>query len=311
MNTNPRQVRLGLQIHATAFVVGMLVMLIVNVMIGSPYWVLWVLPGWTIGILAHWLGVRRHLNAAMAIAVVALSMHPSTTHAQQRSRAMNIVLVHGAWADGSGWQKVSDILQKRGYRVTIVQNPLTSLTDDVAAVDRVLARQDGPALLVGHSYGGAVITEAGDAENVAGLVYVAAFAPDAGESVAKLTEGGSPPPLQPSKDGFLFFDPAIFPQAFAQDLPAEQGAFLAASQVPPAGVAFGTPISTPAWKTRKSWYALSTEDRVIPPAAQEQMAKRANATITRVKGSHMAYMSQPEAVADVIDQAARAVLPGR
>lgn len=259
--------------------------------------------------------VWRRVMSVLALTLLGRA----TSHAQQGGRVTNtsnettgtvknIVLVHGAWADGAGWQRVHDILQGRGYRVSVVQNPLSSLADDVAAVDRVLARQDGPALLVGHSYGGAVITEAGDAPNVAGLVYVAAFAPDAGESVGKLTEGGSPPPLQPSKDGYLFFDPAIFPQAFAQDLPMETGVFLATAQVPPAGAAFAAPISKPAWKTRRSWYVLSTEDRVIPPAAQEQMALRAKAAITRVRGSHMVYMSQPAAVADVIDAAARAAL---
>lgn len=218
----------------------------------------------------------------------------------------NIVLVHGAWADGSGWQGVYDNLSARGYHVSIVQNPLTSLESDVEAVDRVLARQDGPTLLVGHSYGGVVITEAGDAPNVAGLVYVAAFAPDAGESVSTLIGGGEPPPVQPSKDGFLFFDPAVFPQAFAQDLPAAQGAFLAAAQVPPAAAAFETPVSEPAWKVRRSWYVLATEDRVIPPAAQRQMADRAKAAITEVAGSHAVYISQPKAVADAIHDAARA-----
>ncbi len=227
-------------------------------------------------------------------------------HAQERGQVRNIVLVHGAWADGSGWQRIHDILRARGYNVSVVQNPLTSLADDVAAVDRVLARQDGATLLVGHSYGGVVITEAGDAANVAGLVYVAAFVPDAGESVAKLIEGGEPAPLQPSTDGFLFFNPAIFPQAFAHDVPTAQGVFLAASQVPPAGVAFGTPVSHAAWKNRRSWYVVATEDRVIPPAAQRQMATRANAAITEVRGSHAVYISQPEAVAEVIDAAARA-----
>ncbi len=249
--------------------------------------------------------MTKHLRILGALAWTLVAA--TSTHAQGRSATMNIVLVHGAWADGSGWQRIHDILHAKGHRVSIVQNPLTSLADDVAAVNRVLARQDGPALLVGHSYGGAVISEAGGAANVAGLVYVAAFVPDAGESVASLTEGGAPPPLQPSADGFLFFDPSIFAQAFAPDLPAAQGAFLAAAQIPPAGVAFGTPVTKPAWKTRRSFYVLATDDRVIPPAAQERMAARANAVVTRVKGSHAVYMSQPEAVADAIDAAARAI----
>jgi pimeloyl-ACP methyl ester carboxylesterase len=219
----------------------------------------------------------------------------------------NIVLVHGAWADGSGWQAIHDILRSRGYNPSVVQNPVTSLADDVAAVERVLARQDGPVLLVGHSYGGVVITEAGAAANVAGLVYVTAFVPDVGESVSTLIEGGAPPPLSPSKDGFLFFDPAIFPQAFAQDLPPEHGAFLAAAQLPPAGAAFGAPVSRAAWKTKRSWYVLATDDRVIPPAAQRRMAERANAAVTEVPGSHAVYISRPKAVADAIDAAARAI----
>src|SRR6187551_1768512 len=170
---------------------------------------------------------------------------------------MNIVLVHGAWVDGSGWQGIHEILHARGYNVSIVQNPLTSLAEDVAATERVLARQAGPSLLVGHSYGGAVITQAGNAANVAGLVYVAAFVPDAGESIESLIEGEAPAPLQPSADGFLFFNPALFPQVFAHDLTTVQGAFLAAAQVPPAGAAFGTKVSRAAWKTRRSWYVLA------------------------------------------------------
>lgn len=221
----------------------------------------------------------------------------------------NIVLVHGAWADGSGWQSIHDILRAHGYNVSVVQNPLTSLADDVAAVKRVLSRQDGATLLVGHSYGGVVITEAGDAPNVVGLVYVAAFVPDAGESAAMLIDGGEPAPLQPSPDGFLFFNPTLFPQVFAHDLPTTQGAFLASVQVPAAGVAFGSPVTKAPWRSKPSWYVLSTEDRIIPPAAQRQMAARAHAAITEVRGSHAVYISQPKAVADVIDAAARAVRP--
>ena len=218
----------------------------------------------------------------------------------------NIVLVHGAWADGAGWEGVYRALAARGYHVSIVQNPLTSLADDVAAVNRVLARQEGDVLLVGHSYGGAVITEAGNADNVKGLVYVAAFVPDAGESVSTLIAGGQEAPLQPSADGFLFFDPTIFPQAFAQDVSADRAAFLAASQIPTAGFAFATPVTRPAWRGKPTFYVLSTEDRIIPPAAQRQMAGRAKATVTEVPASHAIYISQPDAVADAIDRAAQA-----
>jgi pimeloyl-ACP methyl ester carboxylesterase len=220
----------------------------------------------------------------------------------------NVVLVHGAWVDGSGWQRTHDILRARGYAVSVVQNPLTSLADDVAAVARVLARQDGAALLVGHSYGGVVITEAGDAANVAGLVYVAAFVPDVGESVEALIQGQAAAPVQSSADGFLLFNPTFFPQVFAHDLTTAHGAFLAAAQVPPAGAVFATPVSRAAWRNRRSWYVLATEDRVIPPATQRRMATRANAVITEVRGSHAVYISQPEAVADAIDAAARAAV---
>jgi pimeloyl-ACP methyl ester carboxylesterase len=253
---------------------------------------------------------RRQFSAlpvVLAVGAFSSSQAPSIHQGQENRRMKNIVLVHGAWADGSGWQAVHDILRERGYNVSVVQNPVTSLADDVSAVDRVLARQSGPALLVGHSYGGVVITEAGDATNVAGLVYVAAFAPDVGESVSRLVEGGAAPPVQPSSDGFLFFDPAIFPKAFAQDLPPEQSAFMAAAQLPPAAAAFEAPVSQASWKIRRSWYVLATEDRIIPPAAQRQMAARANATVTEVTGSHAVYVSQPRAVADAIDAAARSL----
>lgn len=250
------------------------------------------------------LGLLQVVAIAMA-----LLMASTCTHAKEKRIVKNIVLVHGAWADGSGWQRVYDILRSRGYSVSVAQNPLTSLADDAASVARVLARQDGPTLLVGHSYGGVVVTEAGNAANVVGLVYVAAFVPDVGESVTSMLDGGSPPPVQPSADGRLFFDPAVFPQAFAQDLPLAQSAFLAAAQVPPAVRAFDSKVLQAAWKTRPSWYVLSTDDRIIPPAAQRQMATRAKATITEVRGSHAIYISQPAAVADAIDAAARTLAP--
>jgi pimeloyl-ACP methyl ester carboxylesterase len=223
----------------------------------------------------------------------------------QPAAVKNVVLVHGAWADGSGWRGIRDILTERGFAVSIVQNPLTSLADDVAATTRVLARLDGPAILVGHSYGGFVITEAGKAENIASLVYVAAFVPDAGESLLGMTQGGAQPPVQPSKDGFLFFDPAVFPGAFAQDLPAADAAFLAAAQVPVAVAAFETKISEPAWKTKPAWHVIATDDHIIPPDAQRQWAGRAGATIVETPGSHAVYVSQPKAVADAIEAAAK------
>lgn len=245
--------------------------------------------------------------AAAFITLTACTTAPNQGPIAMNATVKNIVLVHGAWADGSGWEGVHTRLSERGYNVSIVQNPLSSLADDVAAVDRVLERQTGPVLLVGHSYGGAVITEAGDAKNVAGLVYVAAFAPDAGESVSTLLAGGQEPPLQPSTDGFLFFNPEIFPQAFAQDLSPARAAFLAASQIPTAGQAFATPVSVASWRTKPSFWVLSTDDRIIPPEAQRMMAGRANAKVTEIKASHAVYISQADAVAGVIDSAARAL----
>jgi pimeloyl-ACP methyl ester carboxylesterase len=222
----------------------------------------------------------------------------------------NIVLVHGAWTDSSGWRAVHDLLRASGYNVSVVQNPLTSFADDVAAARRVLARQKGDTLLVGHSYGGAVITEAGNAANVAGLVYVAAFVPDSGESVKSLLEGEAPAILQSSEDGFLFLNPTLFPQVFAHDLTTRHGAFLAAAQVPPSDAAWATPVSRAAWRSRPSWYVLATEDRVIPPDAQRRMATRANAEVTDVRASHAVYISQPRAVAEAIARASRAAGTG-
>lgn len=248
----------------------------------------------------------RMLSLLGRLFVVAVSLAAvGSLHAQEDRSVRNIVLVHGAWVDGAGWEAVYRILSSKGYTVSIVQNPLTSLEDDVAAVGRVLARQDGPVLLVGHSYGGAVIAQAGNAENVAGLAFVAAFVPDAGESVSSLLKGGQPPPLQPSKDGFLFFDPATFPVAFAHDVDADRATFLAASQVPTAGKALAAPVTVAAWRTHPSVYVLTTEDRIIPPALQRRMAVRAGAEVSEVAAGHAVYISRPEAVAEALDRAAR------
>ena len=222
----------------------------------------------------------------------------------------NIVLVHGAWADGSGWRPIYDILKKDGYTVRMVQNPLSSLADDVAAVDRVLARADGPVILVGHSYGGAVITEAGDDPKVVGLVYVEAFVPDAGEAVFALIpqDPARPPPFDISKDGFVFFKDEAFVPGFADSLPQADAEFLRDSQVPIAFKESGlTPLTVAAWKTKPSWYQLATADHVIPPDAQRQMAGRAGATITEVSGGHLAFIAHAQATADLIKQAAKAV----
>jgi pimeloyl-ACP methyl ester carboxylesterase len=223
----------------------------------------------------------------------------------------NIVLVHGGFVDGSGWEGVYKILKKNGYNVSIVQNPTISLKDDVAVTKRTLEAQDGPAILVGHSYGGAVITEAGTHPKVAGLVYITAFAPDKGESVAALIKDPPPgapvPPILPPQEGYLFLDKAKFPASFAADVAPEEAAFMADSQVPWGVESLSGTITEPAWKTKPSWYLVVTEDKMIPPAAQRAMAKRAGAAVVEVKGSHAIYVSQPAAVANLIEQAANGV----
>jgi len=223
----------------------------------------------------------------------------------------NIVLVHGGFVDGAGWEGVYRTLKKHGYNVSIVQNPTLSLDGDVAATKRVLASQDGPAILVGHSYGGAVITEAGNDPKVVGLVYITAFAPDKGESVATLIKNAPPgapqPPILPPQDGYLLLDKSKFPASFAGDVEPEKAAFMADSQVPWGVEALSGSISEPAWKSKPSWYLIATDDKMIPPNAQRFMSKRAGSTVVEVKGSHAIYVSQPEAVAALIEQAAKSV----
>jgi pimeloyl-ACP methyl ester carboxylesterase len=220
----------------------------------------------------------------------------------------NVVLVHGGFVDGSGWQGVYKALIKNGLDVTIVQNPTLSLADDVAVTKRALARENGPVVLVGHSYGGAVITEAGNDPKVAALVYIAAFAPDNGESVATLIKDPPPgapvPPILPPQDGYLFLDKAHFAASFAADVPADIAEFMADSQVPWGVDALSGAISQAAWKTKPSWYLVATDDRMIPPDAQRAMSKRAGSTVVEVKGSHAVYVSQPQAVASLIERAA-------
>jgi pimeloyl-ACP methyl ester carboxylesterase len=223
----------------------------------------------------------------------------------------NVVLVHGGFVDGSGWQGVYDQLKKDGYKVTIVQNPTTSLADDVAVTKRALAAQDGPAILVGHSYGGVVVTEAGNDPTVAGLVYIAAFAPDKGESVSSLIQNPPPgapvPPILPPQDGFLFLDRAKFRASFAADVSADAAAFMADSQVPWGLDALNGAVTEASWKTKPSWYLVATDDKMIPPDAQRAMSKRAGSIVVEVKGSHAVYVSQPRAVADIIAKAATSV----
>jgi pimeloyl-ACP methyl ester carboxylesterase len=222
-----------------------------------------------------------------------------------------IALVHGGFVDGSGWEEVYRILKKDGYRVSIVQNPTTSLADDVAATKRVIAEQKGPVILVGHSYGGAVITEAGNDASVTGLVYITAFAPDRGESVAALIKDPPPgapvPPILPPQEGFLVLDKAKFAASFAADVAPEKADFMANSQVPWGVAALGGAVTEPAWRSRPSWYLVATDDRMIPPAAQRAMSKRAGSSVVEVKGSHAVYVSQPEAVAELIKKAAKSL----
>jgi pimeloyl-ACP methyl ester carboxylesterase len=221
----------------------------------------------------------------------------------------NVVLVHGGFVDGSGWESVYTMLKKQGYTVAVVQNPTISLADDVAVTKRVIAAQDGPVILVGHSYGGAVITEAGNDPKVARLVYITAFAPDRNESVQTLIQNPAPgapvPPILPPADGFLMLDRTKFAASFAGDVNPDMAAFMADSQVPWGLDALGGAVSEPAWKSKPSWYLVATDDKMIPPDAQRAMAKRAGATTVESKGSHAIYVSQPRAAADLIDQAAK------
>jgi len=219
----------------------------------------------------------------------------------------NVVLVHGAWADGSGWEEVYNILTEKGFVVTIVPNPNTSLADDVKITKGVLSLQSGSTVLVGHSYGGAIISEAGSHPNVKALVYVAAFVLDAGESLFKMLKDAPPDPdspILPPTDGFIWLDRNKFHANFCADVSASKAKFMADSQVPVGLAAFDTDLRTAAWKTTKSWYIVATEDKMIPPDAERGMAKRANAKITEIKSSHAVYISHPAEVANVIEKAA-------
>ena len=220
----------------------------------------------------------------------------------------SVVLVHGGFVDGSGWEGVHNLLKKDGYEVIVVQNPTTSLADDVAVTKRAIASAAGDVILVGHSYGGAVITESGTDPKVAGLVYITAFAPDRGESVATLISNPQPgdpvPPIVPPVDGFLFLDRSKFAASFAADVEPERAAFMGASQVPWGIAALEGKVSEPAWRVKPSWYLVVTEDKMIPPAAQRAMAGRAEAVTKEAPGSHAVYVSNPGVVADLIKQAA-------
>ena len=242
--------------------------------------------------------------AAFAALCFAFAAGPAAAR-EVPNRIDNIVLVHGAWADGSGWRGVYDILTHKGYNVSIVQNPLSALADDVAAARRVIAMQNGPVILVGHSYGGAVISEAGNDPKVAGLVFIAALAPDAGESVQSLIPPDAPaPPVTPSADGYLFLNRDAFRDTFAGDVNARDAAFMAAAQQPFAAAAFSGVVATPAWRSKPSWYMVATEDHAIPPEAERRMAARAGSTVVEVRGSHALYASHAREVAALIERAA-------
>lgn len=227
------------------------------------------------------------------------------------ANSISIALVHGGFVDGSGWQGVYDVLRKDGYRVSVVQNPTTSLADEVAVTMRAIATLESPVVLVGHSYGGVVVTEAGKHPNVAALVYVAAFAPDKGESVSSLIANPPPdapiPPILPPQDGYLFLDRAKFAASFAADVEAKVAAFMADSQVPWGVDALAGAATEPAWRKKPSYYLVATEDRMIPVPAQRAMADRAGSTVTEVAGSHAIYVSKPKEVAALIRRAAQEI----
>jgi pimeloyl-ACP methyl ester carboxylesterase len=239
-------------------------------------------------------------------------MATAQPNGSSKSGAPSVVLVHGGFVDGSGWQEVYRLLEADGYNVKIVQNPTLSLEGDAAAAKRVIDAQGEPVILVGHSYGGAVITEAGNDPNVAALVYIAAFAPDSGESVNTLIADPPPgapvPPILPPQDGFLFLDRDKFHESFAGDVPADVAEFMADSQVPWSVDALGGTISEAAWRSKPSWYLVASDDRMIPPPAQRSMAERAGATVSEVEGSHSIFLSQPAAVAGIIEQASSEVM---
>ncbi|MDL2409821.1 alpha/beta hydrolase [Rhizobium calliandrae] len=247
-------------------------------------------------------------RAAMALAATTVGSWSIASAAEVK----NVVIVHGAFADGSGWRTVSDLLTKDGYKVTIVQEPLTSLADDVAATKRVLELQNGPTVLVGHSYGGMVVSDAGNAANVSALVYVAAFQPDKGESLLTLAQSnpvenmrkGS---IKATPDGFLYLDPDAVHEAFAADLPRAEAEFIAKSQVFASQKAFGAEAGEPAWKNKPSFALVATQDRSINPDLERSMAKRAGSKTYEVKSSHAVFLSKPHDVTKLIEEAAKTV----
>ncbi|WP_101926738.1 MULTISPECIES: alpha/beta fold hydrolase [Luteimonas] len=254
------------------------------------------------------------LAGALSLAAATATAETRTAAPLPADAARNVVLVHGAFVDGAGWRGVYDLLVERGYRVSIVQNPLTSLADDVAATRRVLDRQDGPTVLVGHSWGGTVITEAGLHDQVVGLVYVSALSPDAGETTAQQYEGFEPQPefvIDTRPDGYGFLDRAGFKAGFAHDASDADAAFMADAQVPIHMSAFATPLQHAAWRSKPSWAVIATEDKAFDQAMLQHMARRIGAEVTNVSASHALYATQPGVVADVIDRAARQAAQAR
>ncbi|GGC66708.1 alpha/beta hydrolase [Undibacterium terreum] len=245
----------------------------------------------------------------LTVAAVAAAVATSGTALAAPGAVKNIVLVHGSFADGSGWRPLAEILEKDGYHVAVVQHPETSLNDDVTAVKRVLAQQDGPVLLVGHSYGGVVVTQAGTDPKVVGLVYVAAMLPDEGEAAGELLQKipAASKAVTPTADGYLYLDPAQFHADFAADLPKAETHFMALSQVLTNSSAFGQKIVNPAWKTKPSWGIVATEDRAINPELERFMYKRAGSQVSEIKASHAVYISRPKEVAAVIEKAAASI----
>lgn len=265
-------------------------------------------------IMINKVSVMNPISKAVlaAAAATAVGLHPgqAASPIPQNQSVKNVVLVHGAFADGSGWRGVYDRLTERGYRVTIVQNPLTSLEDDVASTQRILDRQDGPTILVGHSWGGTVITEAGVNPKVVGLVYVSALSPDAGETTGQQYDGFPPATefvLDKAQDGFAFVDRAKFKAGFAADVSDADVAFMRDAQVPINLASFGTKLKNAAWRTKPSWAVIATEDKAFDQAMLDHMAKRIGAKVTKVSASHALFMTQPQAIADVVDQAAQTI----
>jgi pimeloyl-ACP methyl ester carboxylesterase len=254
---------------------------------------------------------KMYRTACIAVAVLLVAGALATGAAAQASMSAgvkNVVLVHGAFADGSSWSKVIPLLQAKGLHVVAVQNPLSSLADDVTTTRRAIALQDGPVILVGHSYGGVVITEAGNDPKVVGLVYVAAFAPGDGESITSITKPYPPAPLggelRPDAQGFLSVTPKGVAEDFAQDLSVQEKQILTATQGPTNASVFGATITTAAWKTRPSWFVIAGNDRAIPPELEKAEAAMLKATSITVSSSHVAMLTHPKEVADVIEQAA-------